>query len=272
MSKITFAEDASSRKVTRLVFVFQVSAMIAAAGLSLIDYLFPALVISGLVLIISAAGILWLYFRYRNLPLLREKAVLKYFVSKFQKHALIDAGVIQSAIEERERLIDAEQEELDRALADLQKSYVENGLADAMLHDVVIPGVNAESKKQFVQHRILSAAQITERSSQLPGVTATERQALHAWKRSVAEELHRTRPRQLSEKQRQPIQQKYQALQEKNGAVESRARSSRELLQHEIASFRQRLRELEELTFGNYLGMSLLPAGWRPRPARSKWS
>lgn len=65
----------------------------------------------------------------------------------------------------------------------------------------------------------------------------------------------------LNAEEKERTGQKYQELQEKNGAAESRARASKELLTRELTSFKPRLEQLAPLSFTQYLSRSLSSDG-----------
>jgi micrococcal nuclease len=172
MSKIAFEADRASRNVTRFLFVLQGMGLLLVICLRLLNLSVPALLVSILTLILFTASLLWLYLRYRSMPLVRQKIELESLYRRFEKSVHSEGNVIQAAILERERLVQAEQEEIDIAKSTLEKDR---------------------------------------------------------------------------------IGQKYQALQEKNGSAESRARASKELLQYELVRFKPRLEQLAHLTFPHYL-------------------
>lgn len=261
MSKITFAEDPSSRKVIRFLLILQVTGMILVVCLRPLRLASIAFAISILTLLVLAAGLVWLYLRYLNIPIIREKNKLRHLLDKFQKNAPIEGNRIRAAAQERERLLEAEQEEIELTLHNLQMKHIQAGLAAASIYEASIPGVGARLKERLAEHGILSAAQVTEGISAFPGFGNAEHEALISWRRSELEHLERTRPAKLTERQVERIQQKYQALQEKNGAVESKARSSKELLEYELMSLKPRLRELGFLTFPLFLSKSLASQG-----------
>jgi len=235
--------------------------MILVVSLGLMDLLVPALVVFVLSLLVLSAGLLWLYARYRNIPIVREKRRLAHFVRKFQGHLKIERTRLQAATRERQRLIRAEQAEVDQALEIVQDKHMEAGLAAASIAEAVIPSLDPGLKQLLAHNGIHSAAEITDAITELPGFDAARQEALLSWQYSVMETLERTKPQALTEKQAKHVGQKYQAWQEKNGAVESTARGSREILEHELLAFRPRLAELAPFTFLHYLGQSLAPRG-----------
>ena len=177
MSKIAFEADRASRNVTRFLFILQATGLVLVVCLRLLGLQALALVVSCLTLLLFLASLFWLYARYRNIPLVRQRIELENLYRRFEKNVHSEGNVIRSAIMERERLVQAEKAEMELAQSTLQKDR---------------------------------------------------------------------------------IGQKYQALQEKNGAAESRARSSKELLEHELIRFKPRLQQLAPLTFTRYLSQALV--------------
>ena len=261
MSKITFDEDPSSRKVTQILFLSQIAGMGSVLGLRFFHLFFPALVVSLVTLMLFILSLLWLYARYRNLPLIHEKGELNHLLQKFQKGAIKEGDLIRSAVKEREILTQAEKEEIRLTLSRIQKKHIERGLAAASIREAEIPGVDPALKEQLVGHGILNAADVMERSAELRGIGEAQRQALIGWQSSLTNELESTKPVSLSDSQLDSIEEMYQALHAKNDAMHRKARASKQLLEHEILSFKARLRELASLTFVRYLSITLASRG-----------
>jgi micrococcal nuclease len=166
--------------MTRSLFVLQGAGLLLVLLLRQFALHIPALFVSILTLTLFAASLFWLYSRYRSLPLVRQKVELERLYRRFAKNVLSEENVILASIHERERLMEAEQEEIEQAKSTPQKDR---------------------------------------------------------------------------------IGEKYQALQEKNGSAESKARASRELLQYELVRFKPRLEHLAHLTFPAYLRGALAAEG-----------
>src|ERR1051325_513978 len=94
MSTISFVNDPVSRRATRFLLLLQMAALALVVVLSLINLFFFAFAISLLSFFLFIAVLLWLYSRYQDLPIVREKRELKRLVLKFQKS-------IQTRSEER---------------------------------------------------------------------------------------------------------------------------------------------------------------------------
>src|SRR5690349_196933 len=105
MSKLTFAEDASSRKVTRILLLLQVTGLIAVICLRLTGFRIPAFVLSIVTMIVLFAGLTWLYARFRSHPLILEKNRLQHLLAKFKKNVQEAGKLIERSIRERERLL-----------------------------------------------------------------------------------------------------------------------------------------------------------------------
>jgi hypothetical protein len=235
--------------------------MIVVVGLSLIDLFFLALAISLLTLFVFILSILWLYSRYRNIPVVREKRELERLVLKFQRSIQAADKIIQAAITKRVHLVQAEKNEIKTELRTLQRNYIENGLANARVRDTSIPGVGPKLKDQLAGYGILNAAQITEKISDLPGFGDAKCQALIEWQNSVIASLESTKPSSLPMEQLEAIQKKYQALHDQNNAGERKAHTSKQMLGFELMSFKPRLRQLAPFTFPRYLSKSLASRG-----------
>lgn len=261
MSSISFEADPLSWKVTRFFLLLQIAGLIVVVGLCLRNHYFLALTISLLTLFAFFAVLLWLYSRYLELPLVREKRELERLAYKFQKGNQSETQIIQAAIRQREVLFQAEKDEIHRALETLQRDHLENGLTAARVSDATIPGIGPRLKERLAGYGVVSAAQVTEKTSRLPGFGETKHQALMNWRVSVVARLESTRPHALPHEQLEAIKQKYQSLQDQNDAAERKARASKQLLEHELTSFQPRIQHLAPLTFFNYLSRSLASRG-----------
>jgi hypothetical protein len=261
MSNLSFEDDALSRKVTRVFLLLQIAGMTIVVILSFLDLFLFALAISYFTFFIFIAIVLWLYSRYHEIPLVREKRELERLFHRFQKRIQAEEGVIQAAITERTRLFHAEKEEIHWTLRALQKDYIERELARASLQVAPIPGIGPKLKERLAEYGVESAAQITEKIADIPGFEEAKRLALISWRSSVLAALEDLTPQALPEEQLESIQGMYHALHNTNNAAERKARASKQILEHELISFKPRLQELAPLTFVNYLSKSLASHG-----------
>ena len=257
MSRITFEEDPFSRKVMMVLLMVQVAAMVIVVGLSTIDLFSLALAISFLTFIIFVAIIIWLYSRYRNIPIVREKSELERLILKFQRSIQTEGNIIQVATKERGDLFQAGKSENNATLKKLQQDHFQNGLADSTIKDAAIPGVGPRLKERLASYGIVNAAHISNKISELPGFGEAKRQALMNWQTLVMTKLESTKPARLTNEQFESIKHKYQDLHHKNDAAANNARASRQVLQYELNSLKPRLRQLDSITFVAYAGRSL---------------
>jgi hypothetical protein len=261
MSNVSFGHDPSSRKVTRFLLLLQIAAMVIVVGLSLADLFFLAFAISFLTFLFFIASLLWLYARYSEIPNVREKKDLQRLVHKFQNGIQSEKKIIQATNKDRASLFESEKQEIKRALNTLQRSYIEKGLMMASIPEAAISEVGPKLKERLAGYGIHSAADITEKISDLPGFGETKREALMRWQSSVREGLESTKPSSLPQKQLEAIRQKYQAWKNTNAAADRNSRISIQILEHELSSFRPRLRQLAPFTFIHYLSKSLASRG-----------
>lgn len=261
MSRISFEADPLSWKVIRFFLLLQIAGMVLVVGLCLVNLYFLALTISLLTLLAFIAIVLWLYSRYRERPLVREKRELERLQRRFQKGLQSETSIIQATIKQREVLFQTEKDEIHNALQTLQRQHIDNGLAAAQIHDATIPGIGPRLKEGLARYGVASAAQVTEQIPHFPGFGAAKHQALMNWRASVLAGLESTQPHALPHEQLEVIKQKYQAQQDRNDADERKARSSKQILEHELSSFQPRLQQLAPLTFLNYLSRSLASRG-----------
>jgi hypothetical protein len=261
MSSISFEADPLPGRVARFFLLLQLAGMAAVVGLCILNHYFLALTISLLTLFAFLAVLLWLYSRYRELPLVREKRELERLLAKFQKGIQSETRLIQAAIRQREVLFQAEKDEIQKALQALQRNHMEDGLAAAQIGEATIPGIGPKLKERLATYGVTNAANVTEKIAQLPGFGEAKHQALMNWRASVRAELESTRPHALPHEQLEVLKQKYQALQDRNDAGERKARGSKQILDHELTSFQPRIQHLAPLTFLNYLSQSLASRG-----------
>jgi hypothetical protein len=256
-----FPGDSISRMILRCLLILQLAAVVLVLGLNRLDLYMLGMGISFLTLTISLAVLLWLYLRYQNLPLVRQKRELERLVFKFQKKIQSESQVIQTAIQERNRLFQAEKDELHTAISKLQREYIEQGLASALLKDAAIPGVGPKLKEKLAGYGIRSAAHVNNGIAQLPGFGDSKRQALVSWRSTVMARLESTKPASLPPEQLQAIKQKYHPLHDANNAKEKQAITSKQILEHEFSALRPRLQYLAPVTFPGYLSNALASRG-----------
>src|SRR5687767_2453638 len=131
MKNITLEDDSSSRKMLRFLLLIQLLALIIVIG-SIAFHLYSfALFISFMTFIIFIAILLWLYFRYMNIPIVREKYDLKQRTLNFKNSIQAEDSSIKSAKQKRDNLFQAEQTEIDTILLNLQQNHIQKGLASS---------------------------------------------------------------------------------------------------------------------------------------------
>jgi len=254
-------EDDSTRKVMRFLLLIQITATLMVFGLIIFEFYSLALAISFLTFIAFIAIVVWLYIRYRNIPIVRQKSTLKRILLRFQKSIETETNIIHAAQKEREELLQAEKAEIHIALGNLQKDHIENGLVSAAIKDAAIPGVGPKLKERLAEDGILNAAHITDKISGLPGFGEAKRLALLIWRSSVMAGLERTKPTGLTNEQLETIKQKYRELHFKNDAAGKHALASKLVLEYEVDSLEPRLQQLASITFVAYLSRSLASRG-----------
>ncbi len=135
MSKNTFNDDVFSRWITRFLLLLQIGAMITVLVLSGGGHPLLGLAISVLTLILLVVVLIVFYFRYQSLPIVREKSALEQRILKFQRSVQTEGHSIAEANRKREELIEAEKNEIESALSNVQDAYIEYGLASATIKD-----------------------------------------------------------------------------------------------------------------------------------------
>jgi hypothetical protein len=261
MPEGAFQNDLISRRIMRLLLILQLAALVVVLALSLMGLSLAAVVISFLSFFVMLGVILWLCLRYQMLPIVREKKQLERLVLKFQRNLRVEKNTIQECKKERDRLFEAEKDELSATLRTLQRDYLETGLAKAFVKEASIPGFGPRLKERLAGYGIVSAADVSSGIAGLPGFGESKCQALLGWRSSVLARLEITKPAVLPSKQVEMIKQSYQVLHDKNNAAERKAITSQQILEHELLSLKPRLRGFVRVTFPGYLSHSLASRG-----------
>ncbi len=257
MPNVTFEDDPFPCKVMRFLLLLQLGAMVIVIGLDILDLFAIALLISFLTFVILLAILIWLYFRYRNIPIVQEKRDLEQKHISLQEKIRATDLVIQSTNRKRQEFSQAEKQEIDASLKGLQQAYIQSGLANSYIKDAAISGVGPKLKERLAAYGIVSAAQVSNRVSEIPGFGEAKRQALMSWRSLVQARLDSTKPTRLSNEQLERIKQKYEALHNKNDAAERDAQAKKRALENERNSVTPRLQQLASITFVAYASKSL---------------
>ena len=258
---MTFENDPFSRTLIRGLVLLQPTALAVVLRLSQLELASLAIAISFLTLFLLLATLLSLYLRYRKIPIVRKKRKLQHLRKRLQKRIQAEGNTLRTAIKERKNLSRSEKEEIDAALRVLQKNYIENGLADALIKAATIQGVESELKERLAECGILSAAHVNSGFSQLQGFGEAKRQALIGWQSSVLTRLDNSKPVRLPNEQLKTIRNKFQTSLDKTNSVERIAIANKERLEHELISLKPRLQKLVPITFMGYLSQSLVTRG-----------
>ncbi len=243
------------------MLILQISAMIFVLVLSQRGQALLALGVSFLTLILFIAVLIGLYFRYTNLPIVQEKSVLEQRISKFQKSVQAEGSSLKEAARKRDELIEAEKNEIETALSNVQDAYIEYGLTSATIKDAAIPGIGPKLKERLAEYGILTAAQVNDQISELSGFGEAKRQVLVNWRRSVLAALENTKPSSLRQERQEAIKHHYEKLHEQNELGVRDALESRNILEHELKSFVPQLKGMAPVSFLAYLSRSLASRG-----------
>ncbi len=261
MTKITFEDDPSSRKMLRFLLLLEIVAMAIVVG-SIAFHLYSfALAISFMTFIVFIAILLWLYLRYRSTPVVREKHDLEQQILHLQNSIRAESNNILFAKQKRDGFFKAEQTEIDTTLLNLQQNYIQKGLASSYIKDATIPGVGPKLKERLVTYHIYSADHISDKISEIPGFGDAKCQALVGWRTLVYTQLESTKPVELSNEQLESIKQIHEAFHNENDANEKKARNNKQNLENNLNSLQPRLEQLSPITFGAYLSKSLASRG-----------
>jgi hypothetical protein len=262
MTKLSFDQDVLVRKLTPYFLAGQVGAFVIVFAFVLLNLQGLALSLSCLTFAIFVAMGSWLFLRYKNHPLVREKSTLIQQVNTVQAGVRTQNAGIQSAEKKRAELTQAQQGELQRTLLALQNDYIQNGLRTNQIKDATIPGVGNALKARLNENGITSALHVSDRIASISGFGEAKQTALFAWRGSVLQLLEKSKPAKLPFDRSEIINDKYLALQDQNDRAESNARNQKQNLEHELSSLLPRLESLSSITFVSYLNKSLASRGF----------
>lgn len=263
MHNIQFENDHFSRKVMQYFLWLQIGAMVIVFALIALHLYSIALSISFTTLLVFIAIFLWLYLRYQNLPVVKEKRNLQQKAFLLKKNIHEEEITIRSTNHKRNSLFQAEQKEMDTALLNLQQKYIQKGLSNSYIKDAVISGVGPKLKERLAIYEIVTAADISNsKVSQVKGFGEIKRLAVVSWQSAIYSQLERTKPISLPDEQLKAIKKKYQDFQNQNNANEQKAKNNRQKLEDDLQSFQPRLKQLMPVTFIAYLGKSLASKGY----------
>ena len=212
----SFVDDPISRRVMRALFLIEVGGLIAVIALSLRQTYLPAFVISLATLLILGLALIWLYARYQEFPVVREKKELEHLTHKFQKGILTEEKNIQAAVRLRGDLFQAEKAEIQAALSKLQKNHVDRGLLTATIQEASIPNVGPELKARLASQGITCAMDLAEKIAASGDLNDLDRQSLTDWQNTLLANLESTKPSSPGEKELESIQRNYRSLQDQN--------------------------------------------------------
>ena len=261
MANVSFKDDLASRKVMRFLLLLQITAMMIVIGLILFGSYSLALTISFLTFIVLVASVLWLYFRYQKIPLVKEKADVQQRLLKAQNKIQTEVNNIQSARRKREGLFQAEKDEIQATLKKSQADHIANGLANSSLKHASIPGVGPKLKDRLAMYGIVSAAQIGKNISRIPRFGQAKQRALIEWRNVVLSKLDNTKPISLTNEQFEYITNTYQALRQLNDTAEKTAQENKRAAEYDLNSLAPRLKQLAPITFVAYASRSLASRG-----------
>jgi hypothetical protein len=258
MSDIIFEDDASSRKATRFLLLFQIPAVGIVLALILFQFYSLALSLSCITFFVFAGMALWLYFHYQKIPLVQEKSQLQWRAIDLGHKIATEGKIIQAAIRKRTVLFEDQQDEFNVVLQNSQQTYIKNGLEGSYIKEAQIPGVGPKLKERLAEHQILNAAQIIgERLSKIPGFGDSKRQALFRWKSTLRAQFESTKPARLTDEETETLNGKYRALHHENDTAERNAQARKRDFTNELNTIRPRLEQLAPITFIAYISRSL---------------
>lgn len=261
MADVRFKDDPSSRKVMRFLLFLQITAMIIVIGLILFESYSLALTISFLTLLIFIAIVLWLYFRYQKIPIVREKADLQKRLLNVQNKIRREVNIIQAARVKRESLFQEEKDEINSTLKKSQEEHIKNGLACSSLKHAAIPGIGPKLKERLALHGIVSAAHIGKKIYEIPGFGKSKQLTLIEWRNAEVARLDVTKPISLTNEQFEYILNTYQALRRLNDTAEKNAQDNKRAAEYDLNSLAPRLKQLAPITFVAYASQSLASRG-----------
>ena len=245
----------------RFLLFLQITAMLVVIGLILFASYSLALTVSFLTFIVFIVIVLWLYFRYQKIPIVREKADLQKRLLNAENKIRKEVNLIQAARRKHESLLQEEKDEINSTLKKSQEDYIANGLANTSLKHAAIVGVGPKLKERLAMYGVLSAAHIGNNISKIPRFDASKRKALIEWRSVVMTRLDSTKPISLTNEQFEYIVNTYQALRQLNDKAEKNAQDNKRAAEYDLNSLAPRLKQLAPITFAAYASKSLASRG-----------
>jgi hypothetical protein len=253
MDEYSLDEDPFSRKILRYFLVLQIIVL----GIVILAIFLKnpqlALIIVLLTFLILAGVLALLYFRYRALPVVQEKHKLEKQISLLKTNISIERKKIREAQRIKEKLYQAEIDELRETLQNLQQEYIQKGLNNTLINSATIPGIGPKLKQRLAEHGILTAANVNNRTTGIEGFGEAKTRSIIEWKASIYSQLENTKPAKLSDDDYKRIIQKYYDLNSKNNTDEVNAKDNETRLENELTSLRPNLKKFGHVTFIAYL-------------------
>ena len=270
MNEISFAQVSSrERNLARNAVIAEATALIVVLVLLILFKAVPhglTLSLALLSLGVALGTVLYLYLGYWKDPVVREKRTLLQSASSaaaearqtqsalaktgMTRHRILqeaetattsrraDHGRQMAALDRRRSTLKSDQEqELERALAELRAQHLEDGLRGALVADAKIPGVGPALKQRLISHGVASAANASAGTvSGLPGFGEAKVGAVLSWRSAVEAALRATLPGAIPPEQEAEILRKYAKL--LSGIQDEEATAEKDLAE-DLAQIRQ---------------------------------
>jgi len=265
-----FGKDFSQeRQIVGVIAIAQSIALLISGGVFLFawdSFRWITLAV-GVISLLSLAFLgLFLYLRYRSLPVVKKKRALEVRECELQKEIDNTKAHVNQAIRTREYITKDEQKEIARRLAvhnqtlenlasrrkeikmtarqeyvailkRLQDKHFAEGLRKRLIKNAKISGVGPKMKEHLALNGIVSASQITVAGvSSVPGFGESKTLAVVNWRRSVERELEATKPNRLSSDKESIIRRKHDQRMEGTQVEEENTRRE---LEAYLAAIRQ---------------------------------
>jgi hypothetical protein len=261
MSKASFQENPRIRKALRYFLVLQIGSAVLVFLLIVLQLQSLAFLLSLATFAVFIIALILLYLSYSNHPIVRQKRALIQQIGIIQAGILSEKRAIQTAEKTRGELTQAKQSEILRALESLQTSHIQRGLETSYLKDAAIPGVGPKLKEKLATYGIVSAAQVSNHVSEIPGFGEAKLQALAGWKALVNAKLDSSKPTELPSEDSEAIENKYKARHATNDETERSAQTTRQTLENDLTPLLPTLESLSSITFLSFLNKSLASHG-----------
>jgi len=248
-----FENDGLVRKISRSLLIFQVCAVLIGIIFLLFHKRSITLLIAVVALVLVLGALSWFYIRYRSYPLVQEKRRLDQQARSLQAQKTAQSANIQLTDQNQAELEQAENNEIEKALLNLQKEYIETRMINVRIAEADIPGIGPELKQGLADNGYTTAADINPKVIYVKGFGGAQTREILDWQDRVYFQFHATRPDSLPAGKLEEIKKKYEIDLVSNYAQQQKIQAEDNELENKLKEIRPRMDLLAPLTFFSFL-------------------